>query len=94
MCTDNSYQIKYGDFTFRTINSYRVARLTVAKQSLNLKLSYLRYLLNMFHVVQNQLNGYIIALTDVLEYITISITFDVYDEPTEKHPTLVNYRQL
>jgi hypothetical protein len=94
MFTDNSYKIKDVDFTIRTTNSYRVARLTVAKQSVNLKLSELRYLLNMFHIVQNQLNDYIIALPDVMQYITIAITSDVYVEPTAKHPTLVNYRQL
>jgi hypothetical protein len=48
----------------------------------------------MFHVVQNQLNDYIIALRDVMQYVTIAITSDVYVEPTAKHLTLLNYRQL
>jgi hypothetical protein len=48
----------------------------------------------MFHVVQNQQNDYIIALPHVMQYVTLTITSDVYVEPTAKHPTLVNYRQL
>jgi hypothetical protein len=46
----------------------------------------------MFHVVQNELNDYIIALPDVMQYITISITSDAYVEPTAKQPTIVNFR--
>jgi hypothetical protein len=48
----------------------------------------------MFHVVQNQLNDYIIDLPHVLQYVTLAITSDVYVEPTAKYSTLVNYRQL
>jgi hypothetical protein len=48
MCTEKSYQIINGDFAISISNSYKVARLTVAKRSVNVKLSELRYLLNNF----------------------------------------------
>jgi hypothetical protein len=69
--------------------------LTVTKQSINLKLEELRYLSNMFHVVQNQLTTFIIALSDVMHYVSIALSSTVYVEPTAaKHPTLINYAQL
>jgi hypothetical protein len=44
LCTDGSFHVKDGDFTLKTTATNRVAKLTVAKQSINLKLEELRYL--------------------------------------------------
>jgi hypothetical protein len=48
----------------------------------------------MFHVVQNQLTAYIIALPDVVQCVTIALSSTVYVELTAKHPTIINYPQL
>jgi hypothetical protein len=95
LCTDGSFHVKDGEFTLKTTATNRVAKLTVAKQSINLKLEELIYLSNMFHVVQNQLTTFIIALSDVMYYVSIALSSTVYVEPTAaKHPTLINYALL
>jgi hypothetical protein len=49
----------------------------------------------MFHVVQNQLTTFIIALSDVMHYVSIAVSSTLYVKPTAaKHPTLINYAQL
>jgi hypothetical protein len=55
MCGDEQYSWKDGVLSLTTIGSYKTARLYLDKQYINYKLHELRYLLNMFHVIQNQL---------------------------------------
>jgi hypothetical protein len=43
MCTDGSYHVKDSDFTLKTTATNRVTKLTLAKQSIHLKLDELRY---------------------------------------------------
>ena len=48
--------------------------MSLDKEYINLKFTELRYLLNMIHVVQNQLNVYALALSDVLTYVTAALS--------------------
>ena len=41
----------------------------------------LRYLQNMFHIVQNQLHSYITALPDVMTYVISALSSDTNVEP-------------
>ena len=65
LCDNEQYGHSDCPFRLNTTGSYRIARLYIHKHYVELKFQELRYLQNMFHVVQNQLNSYITALTDV-----------------------------
>ena len=57
MCDDKTYG--HSDGVFRlTSGKNRIARLHMDNHYITLKFQDLRYLLNMFYVVQNQLNSY------------------------------------
>jgi hypothetical protein len=70
MCDNDYYICKSEDASFRmnTTSSYGVARVFVNKNSISLKLSELRYLLNIFYIVQNQLTLYSQVMHDVMSY--------------------------
>jgi hypothetical protein len=68
MCNNEPYSCK--DDLFRLIKTgrYRVARFYLDKQQTSFKLSELRYLLKMFHVVHNQQTLYEGESNENLEY--------------------------
>ena len=67
--------LSYGASRLNTTRSYRIARL-YKKCCTNLQIQEFRYLLNMFHVVQNQFNSYIAALPDDMRYVICPLSSD------------------
>jgi hypothetical protein len=59
----------------------RTARLYEDSQFISLTLQDIEYLSRMFNIVQQQLNDYIVALQDVLLFVTNTITSVTYVEP-------------
>ena len=51
------------------------------KQYVALKFQELRYLQNMFHIVQTQLTSYIAALPDVMTYVISAPSSTTYVDP-------------
>jgi len=76
MCDLKQYRCKDGEgnFGLNTTGSCRSARLYLDKQYICLSLVDLQYLLRMFHVIQNQLNAYILSLPNVVAYRTTAYT--------------------
>ena len=62
-----------GAFRLNLNRSRRTARLYVHCQYISLTLQDIDYLSRMFSVVQNQLRDYIVALEEVLPYVTASL---------------------
>jgi hypothetical protein len=58
--------------------SRRTARLYVESQFISITLQDIDYLSRMFRVVQQQLRDYIVALQDVLPYVTATLTSVTY----------------
>ena len=52
------------------------------------------YLVRLFHVVQQQLRDYIIAMPDVLSYVTSSLTSVSYIEPVPNASKSIDYPHL
>jgi len=65
ICGNEQWVCKNVDFRLNTIGTNGVARFCLQKQYIGLRLADLQYLLEMFHVVQNQLNVYTLYLTDI-----------------------------
>jgi len=80
MCGNEQYVCEDGDFRLNTAGTSGVAILYLEKQYINLKLSDLQYLREMFHVVQNQLNVYVLSFPDYLSYVTVALTSVNYRE--------------
>ena len=64
------------------------------KRYMNLKLTELRYMLNMFLVNQNQLNRYTVTLPGVLTCITNALSSNTYVEPVPTASKSILYSQL
>jgi len=52
------------------------------------------YLARLFHVIQQQLRDYILALPDVLSYVTTSLTSVSYIEPMPNASKHIDYPRL
>jgi hypothetical protein len=59
-----------------------------------MKLQELQYLLNLFHVIQNQLTLYTLALPDVLSYSIYALSSTTFVELGPNANNNVNYPQL
>jgi hypothetical protein len=94
MCDDEQYQWKDGMFRLTTIGSYKAARLYLDKKYINYKLHELRYLLNMFHVIQNKLTTCTFAMPDVMAYSITALTSTTYVEPTRDMSPNILYPNL
>jgi hypothetical protein len=70
MCGDEQYGHKDGDFKLNTTGSYMVARMYLQNEYISLTLVDLQRLSRKFHVVQNELKAYTLAMPDVLSYAT------------------------
>jgi hypothetical protein len=70
------------------------AGLYLNAQYINLTSQDLRYLARMFHIVHKQLRDYIIALPDVLSYVTASLTSTSYIKPGPNASQHINYPHL
>jgi len=52
------------------------------------------YLVRVIHIIQQQLRDYIIALPDVLSYMTSSVTSTSYTEPAPNASKNIDYPHL
>ena len=64
------------------------------KHYVAMKFQELRYLQNMFHIVQTQLNSYIAALPDVMTYVISALSSTTYVEPSANASTVLLYPRL
>jgi hypothetical protein len=73
-------QYAFGDGMFRltTTRGYKTARITFDRYYISFKLEELRYLSNMFYVLQNQLTYYTLALPDLLNYVAKALSSTIY----------------
>jgi len=69
-------------FWLDVTRSWRTARLYVDSQFISLNSQDIEYLSRMFSIVQQQLRDYIVALQDVLPYVTATLTSVTYVEPS------------
>jgi len=73
MCDNKTYGHSGGVFRL-TSGKNRITRLHMDNHYITLNFQDLRYVLNMFYVVQNQLNSYIAALPDVMTYVIYALS--------------------
>ena len=88
-------QYAFGDGMFRlTTRGFKTARITCDGHYISFKLDELRYLSNMFYVLQNQLTYYTLALPDLLKYVAKALPSTIYVEPSPDASNLILYYQL
>jgi len=83
-----------GAFRLDVTRSRRTARLYVDSQYISLTLQDTDYLSRMFSVVQQQLRDYIVALQDVLPYVTATLTSVTYVDPAADASKNINFPHL
>ena len=85
MCSDEKSIVgrrcESGAFRLDVTRIHRTVRLYVDSQYISKTLQDIDYLLRIFSVVQQQLRDYIVALQDVLSYVTLTLTSVTYVEP-------------
>ena len=74
--------------------SHGLTSLYVGSEYICLKSMDLHYLTRMFNIVHLQLSYYVLALPDLLSYVTMSLTSVVYVEPMPNASTIINYPHL
>jgi hypothetical protein len=94
MCGDEQYSWEDGVFRLTTLGSYKTAILYLDKQYINYKMHELQVLSNMFHVIQNQLTIYTLAIPDVMAYSITALTSVDYVEPTPEVSQRIFYKVL
>lgn len=95
MCNgDPVGECKNGAFRLKVTRSRRMARLYLDTQYITLALPDLDYLARMFQVLQQQLREYILALPDVLSYVTASLTSVTYVEPAPNASRHIDFPHL
>ena len=89
-------QYAFGDGMFRltTTRKYKTARITFDRHYISFKLEELRYLSNMFYVLQNQLTYYTLVLSDLLNYVAKALSSTTFVEPSPDASNLILYYQL
>jgi hypothetical protein len=92
ICGSENYVYNDGEFRLNTADS--VARMTLNKKYISLKLGQLQHLSRMFHVVQKQLDAYTNAMPDVLSYVTAALSSTAYIEPAPNATKHIVYPQL
>jgi hypothetical protein len=83
-----------GAFRPDLTRSRRTARLYVESQFISLTLQDIDYISHMFIVVQQQLRDYIVALQNVLPYVTATLTLVNYVDPPPDADKNINYPHL
>jgi hypothetical protein len=95
MCRGENYDYSDGDFRLNAQGgSGSIARMTINKKYMSLRLGELQHLSRMFHVVQNQLDAYTNAMPSVLAYVTAALSSTTYIDPTADASKLILYPQL
>ena len=77
-----------------TPKNFGSTRLYFGTQYISLIILDLQYLARMFHIVQQQLRDYAIALLGVLSYLTSSVTSVTYVGPVPNASDLIDNRDL
>jgi len=83
-----------GAFRLDVTRSRRTARLYVDSQFISLTLQDIEYLSPMLFIVQRQLRDYIVALQDVLSYVTATLTSVTCVEPAPEASKNIDYPRL
>ena len=94
MCDNEPYGRSDGPFRLNTTGNYRVARLYMGKHYVALEFQELRYLQNMIHIVQTQLNSYIASLPDVMNYVIFALISTTYVELAANSSNVILYPRL
>ena len=71
-----------------------LARLYVGSEYICLTSLDLHYLARMFNIVHQQLHDYVLALPDLLSYVTMSLSSVVCVEPMPNASAHINYPHL
>jgi hypothetical protein len=82
------------DFAISTTASNNVARFSMSGQRIQFKVAELRYLKDMFYIVQNQLTHYISALPDLMTYVAQVIGSTEFVKPAVNMSPNISYHQL
>jgi len=83
-----------GPFRLDVTRSGRTARLYVDSQFIHLTLQDIEYLSRMFNIVQQQLRDYIVALQDVLPFVSNTLTSVTYVDPSTDASKIVDFPNL
>jgi len=83
-----------GNFRLHTSKRHGSARLFVGTEYISLTTLDMDYLVRVFHILQQKLRDYIIALSDVVSYVTSSLTSTTYVEPQANASTNIDYPHL
>ena len=83
-----------GNFRLHTPWRHRSGRLFVGTEYISLTQPDMDYLVRVFHILQQQLRDYIIALPDVLSYVTSSLASASFVEPQPNASTIIDYPHL
>jgi hypothetical protein len=83
-----------GAFRLDVTRSRRTARLYVDSQYISLTLQDIDYLSRIFSVVQQHLLDYIVALQDVLPYVTATLTSKTYVDPAPDASKNISFPHL
>jgi len=84
-----------GRFRLNTSRSYRgLARMYLGNEYICLTPLDQHNLARMFHVVQQHLRDYILALPDMLSYVTMALSSVVYVEPMPNASKHIDYHHL
>lgn len=89
VCNNQTYSGKDDVFRLNTTRRYRVVTLHLDKQYTKFKPSELHYLLNMYHVVQNQQAMYILLYLLVI-LATVTLSSPSYVSPLSTNKCLTN----
>jgi hypothetical protein len=91
---DKGCRCESGAFRLDMTRIVRTARLYVDSQFISLILQDIEYLSCMFNIVQQQLRFYIVALQDVLPFVTNTLTSVNYVEPFPDASKNIDYPHL
>jgi len=83
-----------GNFRLHTPKRHGSARLFVGTEYISLTQPDMVYLVRVFHILQQQLRDFIIALPDVLSYVISSLASASYVEPPPNASTNIDYPHL
>jgi len=83
-----------GNFRLHTLRRHGSARMFVGTDYISLKQPDMDYLVRVFPILQQQLRDYIIALPDVLSYVTSYLASTSFVELPSNGSTLINYPRL
>jgi len=88
------HQVRVWQLLTTHAEDYVSSRLFVSTEYINQTQPDMEYLVRVFHVVQQQWPDYIIALPDVLSYMTSSSTSTSYIEPVPNASKIIDYPHL